>query len=65
MLIVDLIQEVEYLFHTKNNKKQLAPMVDQLVETNVDVLVAGGGLEAEAIKSNTQKQSGNYLKNMR
>ena len=44
------------LLNAKNNKKQLAPMVDQLVETNVDVLVAGGGLEAEAIKSNTQKQ---------
>ena len=44
------------LLNAKNNKKQLAPMVEQLVDANVDVLVAGGGLEAEAIKSNTKKQ---------
>ncbi|WP_455218771.1 ABC transporter substrate-binding protein [Kaarinaea lacus] len=45
------------LLNAKNDKKQLAPMVDQLVAANVDILVAGGGLEAEAIKSNTQKQA--------
>ena len=44
------------LLNAKNNKKQLAPMVDQLVDAKVDVLVAGGGLEAEAIKSNAKKQ---------
>jgi len=44
------------ILNAKNNKKQLSSLVDQLVEANVDVLVAGGGLEAEAIKSNTQKQ---------
>ena len=44
------------LLNAKNDKKQLAPMVRQLIDANVDVLVAGGGLEAEAIKSSGDKK---------
>ena len=44
------------LLNAKNDKQQLAPMVSQLVDSKVDVLVAGGGLEAEAIKSNADKK---------
>ena len=44
------------LLNAKNDKSRLGPMVEQLINNRPDILVAGGGLEAEAIKSNTQKQ---------
>ena len=44
------------LLNAKNDKSKLAPMVEQLVSGQPDILIAGGGLEAEAIKSNTHKQ---------
>jgi len=43
--------------NAKNDKKQLAPLADQLLAENPDLLVAAGGLEAEAIKSNPHSKS--------
>jgi putative ABC transport system substrate-binding protein len=44
------------ILNAKNDKSKLVPMVEQLINSKPDILVAGGGLEAEAIKSNTHKQ---------
>lgn len=44
------------LLNAKNDKKQLAPMARQLIDANVDILIAGGGLEAEAIKRSENKK---------
>lgn len=44
------------LLNAKNDKSKLVPMAKQLINSKPDILVAGGGLEAEAIKSIDQKQ---------
>ena len=39
------------ILNTNNDAKQLAPLAKQLINQNVDLLVAAGGLEAEEIKT--------------
>lgn len=46
-----------HILNAKHQKKQLGVLVDQLVKEQPDLLVAAGGLEAEAIKLNTNRQS--------
>jgi len=40
------------MLNAKNNKGNLAPMTQSLIDTGTDLLVAAGGLEADAIKAN-------------
>jgi len=42
------------ILNANNDKKKLGPMVDTLLVSQPDLLVAGGGLEAEAIKHNAK-----------
>lgn len=49
-------QNVKYtVLNAKNKRKALPILVDQLVDANVDLLVASGGLEADEIKKKTEK----------
>ncbi len=44
------------VLNAMNDKAKLGPLAEELIRSKPDLLVAAGGLEAEAIKSNTQKQ---------